>query len=251
MILAAQLYTLREYCKTPEDIKASLKKVRDIGYTSVQVSGIGPIDPAELKAIVDELGLSICATHTPYQRFKEDLNNVIREHKLYGCEYVGLGAMPLEFRNTEGFHGFAKEFNKIGRELRKNGLQFVYHNHRFEFEKFNGKTGMEILTDETDPENFWFLMDTYWVQAGGANPVTWIEKLKGRMKVIHFKDMAIVKDQQVYAEIGYGNLEWEKIINACADAGIDWVAIEQDTCPGDPFVSLKMSYDFLKSKGLS
>ena len=142
MILAAQLYTVREYMKTPEDIRISLKKVRDIGYTSVQVSGIGPIDPKELKAVTDELGLTICATHIPYVRFKEDLENVIKEHQLYNCRYVGIGSMPPEFRNGEGFYRFAKEFDKIGAELKKNGLQFVYHNHRFEFEKFNGKLGM-------------------------------------------------------------------------------------------------------------
>jgi len=68
------------------------------------------------------------------------------------------------------------------------------------------------------------------------------------MGVIHFKDMAIVNDQQVFAEIGNGNLEWEPIIQACRDTGIEWVAIEQDTCPGDPFDSLKQSYEYLKGR---
>lgn len=248
MILAAQLYTVREFMKTPEDIRASLKKVRDIGYTSVQVSGIGHIEPKELKRITDELGLSICATHIPYKRFREDLENVIKEHQLYQCPYVGIGSMPPEFRNEEGFYRFAKEFDKIGAELKKNGLQFVYHNHRFEFEKFNGKLGLEILMDETGPENFWFLLDTYWVQSGGADPVRWIHKLKGRMGVIHFKDMAILNDQQIFAEIGNGNLEWDSIIQACSETGIEWIAIEQDTCLGDPFDSLKQSYEFLKGR---
>lgn len=248
MILAAQLFTLRDFLKTPEDIEVSLKKVRDMGYTAVQVSGVGPVKAEVLKQITDDLGLKICATHIPYQRFKDDLSNVIREHHLYGCKYVGIGSMPNEFRNEEGFHQFAQEFNTIGSELKKSGLQFVYHNHRFEFEKYNGKTGMEILMDETSEENFWFLMDTYWVQAGGADPMRWIYKLKGRMGVIHFKDMAIVNDQQVFAEVGYGNIEWEPIIKACHDTGIQWVAIEQDSCPGDPFESLKKSYDYLKNR---
>lgn len=248
MILAAQLYTVREFMKTPEDIRASLIKIRDIGYTSVQVSGVGPIEPKELKAITDDLGLSICATHIPYNRFKQDLKNVIEEHQLYECPYVGIGSMPVEFRNEEGFYRFAKEFDEIGKELKKNGLQFVYHNHRFEFEKFSGKTGLDILVDETSPENFWFLLDTYWIQSGGADPVRWIHKLKGRMGVIHFKDMAILNDQQMFAEIGKGNLEWDSIIQACRETGIEWIAIEQDACLGDPFYSLKMSYDFLKDK---
>ncbi|NLK67843.1 MAG: sugar phosphate isomerase/epimerase [Clostridiaceae bacterium] len=248
MILAAQLYTLRDYLKTPEGIKESLKKVRDIGYTSVQVSGIGPIESNELKKIVDDLGLTICATHIGYNRFKEDLNNVIKDHLIYGCKYVGLGSLPTEFRNEDGFRNFAKEFSEIGKELKKHGSQFVYHNHHFEFEKYNGKTAFDIILDESSKEDFGILLDTYWVQAGGADPVYWIHKLKGRMGVIHFKDMVIRNEKQEFAEVGHGNMNWGPIIEACYETGIEYVAIEQDTCLGDPFESLKMSYEFLKDK---
>ncbi len=248
MVLAAQLYTLRDFLKTPEDIKVSLKKVAEMGYSSVQVSGLGPIEPSKLMDMTTELGLSICATHIPYQRFIDDLKNVIKEHHLYGCRNVGLGAMPDTLRNEDGYHKFAKEFNEIGKELSKNDLHFVYHNHNFEFEKFHGKTGMDILLDETSPEYFHFLMDTYWVQAGGADPVRWIYKLKGRMDVIHFKDMGIHHGQQTFFEIGAGNIEWAPIIQACRDTNIRWIAIEQDTCLDNPFKSLETSYEFLKDK---
>ena len=51
--VALQLYTLRDYTKTPADIRHTLKKVRAIGYEAVQASGMGPIDDAELVEILD------------------------------------------------------------------------------------------------------------------------------------------------------------------------------------------------------
>lgn len=241
--IVAQLYTVRDFTKTPEDIKKTLHKVKAIGYDAVQVSGIGPIDPSHLKDLVDEAGVKIVVTHVPYNRMIDDFDALVKEHKLWNCDYVGLGSMPPKYRGSkEGFKTFAKEASKIAKRFTENGLRFVYHNHNFEFEKFDGVTGMEILLEETDPKFFDFEIDTYWVQAGGANPVEWIKKVDGRMNVIHLKDMGIKEGKQVYAEIGEGNLNWPVIFKACEDISIKWYCVEQDICPGDPFDSLTISF---------
>jgi len=244
--IAAQLYTLREFTKTPQNIDNTMKRLSKTGYEAVQVSGMGAIDPKELKKIVDEYGLRICITHTPYDRIINDFDNVVREHKLWNCEYVGLGSMPPEFeRNSDGYKTFAQAISKIAKKYNNEGLKFAYHNHNFEFEKYNGITGMDILFRESDPEAFGFELDTYWIQAGGADPVEWIYKVKGRMGVVHLKDMAIVNREQVFAEIGEGNMNWNNIIKACEKTGVEWYAIEQDECRRDPFESLDMSFRFL------
>lgn len=245
--IAAQLYTLREFLKTPGDIYETLKKVKKMGYNAIQVSGMGPIDPAELKKMVDEIGLKICVTHISWDRLKNDLDNVIKEHKLWDCKYVGLGSAPGECRgNLDGYKKFLEEVSVIAKKIYDNGLQFVYHNHKFEFEKFDGKTAMDFLFENSDPKAFGFELDTYWVQSGGANPVNWIRKVEGRMKVVHFKDMAIKEDKQVFAEIGEGNLDWPEIIKACRETGVEWYAVEQDVCQRDPFESLEMSIRYLE-----
>ena len=41
--VAAQLYTIRDHLKTPQDTAKSMRKIRSIGYEAVQVSGMGPI----------------------------------------------------------------------------------------------------------------------------------------------------------------------------------------------------------------
>lgn len=252
-VLAAQLYTVRQFTQTPKDIAQTLKKVRDIGYRSVQVSAFGPIAPQDLKALLDENGLGVCITHTAPDRLWNDLPAVIAEHKLWGCPNVAIGMMPKPYRDAgeEGFHKFATDANEIGRKLHEAGLTFSYHNHRFEFERFGAKLGMDIIYGETDPRYVMAELDTYWVQYGGCDPVQWIKRMKRRMPVVHFKDMAIKADAPIMAEVGEGNLNWPAIIDACRAAGVRWYAVEQDICPGDPFDSLAISYRNLKAMGLT
>ena len=242
LIPAAQLYTVRDFIKTPEEIRESLTRIRKMGYTSVQVSGMGKIDPQAFKELIDELGLTVCATHSPFDKMQQDPKSVADYHLLWGCPNVGVGSMPDSYRGSEeGFRAFAKAANEVGKAMQQYGLKFVYHNHNFEFAKFNGKRGFDILMEETDPDCVGFIMDTYWVQAGGCDPVEYIYKLAGRMDVIHFKDYAVDGFTPCFAAVGEGNLNFEKIVKACKDTGVRWAAVEEDVCPRDPFDCLETS----------
>ncbi|HBQ63448.1 MAG TPA: sugar phosphate isomerase/epimerase [Clostridiales bacterium] len=250
--IAAQLYTVRDFMKVPADMKESLMKIKKIGYRAVQVSGVGPVDPAEFKAYADEAGLVICATHVGFSALQNDLESVIRQHKTWQCKYAGIGGMPAEYRTEKGYSEFARIASEIGKKLADNGLQLIYHNHNFEFERFGNRTGLDILIEESDPAAFHLELDTFWVQSGGGNPVDWILKAGNRMKVAHFKDYNYHREQKfIFAEIGNGNLNWDAIIAACKKTGVEWAAVEQDVCPGNPFDSLETSFRFLASKGLS
>jgi len=249
-VLAAQLYTVREFTKTPADIATTMKKVSEIGYKAVQLSALGPMEPKELRKVVDGEGLTVCATHTDYERMRDNPQAVIEEHNILGCKHAAIGGLPGEYRNAEGFVKFAKEASEVARKLKEDGLTFSYHNHSFELERFNGRTGLQILDEESDPEVFNFEIDTYWIQHGGGDPVAWIRKMKGRMPLVHLKDMAMRGSQQLFAEVGEGNLNWPAILDACKESGAEWYIVEQDTCQRDPFESLAISFRNLKAMGI-
>ncbi len=251
-VLAAQLYTVRQFTQTASDFATAMRKVREIGYRAVQISAIGPIPPAAVKAILDREGLAVCNTHTGAERLWSDLPAVIAEHRLWNCRHVAIGSMPEEYHRSgeEGFRRFAQEASAIGRALADAGLTFSYHNHSFEFERFGRRTGLDIIYDESDPRHLQAEIDTYWVQHGGGDPAAWVRKVKGRMPVVHLKDMVILRGEQAMAEIGEGNLNWPAILEACREAGVEWYAVEQDTCQRDPFESLAISYRNLKEMGL-
>jgi sugar phosphate isomerase/epimerase len=250
-VLAAQLYTLRDFTKTPDAIADTLHKVKQLGYDAVQLSALGPIEPSALKAILDREGLSVCATHVPYDRLRDDLPAVIEEHHLWGCRHVAIGGLPAAYRNHEGYRRFAQEASAIARELANANLTFSYHNHSFELEKFEGRTALAMLYEESDPAVFFAEIDTYWLQHGGADPSVWIRSMKDRIPLVHLKDMAVKDNTPIMAEVGEGNMNWSAILEACKEANVEWYIVEQDYCQRDPFESLQISLRNLQGMGLS
>ena len=248
-VIGAQLYTLREFTQTPGDIAQTLKKVGEIGYEAVQVSGFGPIDKKELRTILDGEGLRCAATHVPFETMRDDFGRVVDEHKILGCEYPAIGGMPSEYRNPDGFHRFARDATDVAARFKEHGMTFGYHNHSWELERSGDQTVLGLLMEGCGPE-VTFEIDTYWVQHGGGCPASWIRRASGRIPLLHLKDMAILDGQQVMAEIGEGNLDWAGILDAARSAGVVWYLVEQDVCQRDPFESLAISLRNLRAMGL-
>ena len=249
MKVGAQLYTVRDLCKTAEEFRETLHKLYDIGYRDVQISAIN-LPPKEIRAICDEVGMKIIITHSSPNRILNDTAAVIEEHRLLGCDYVGIGALPGQYeKSRDGIKRFAENFSRAGRILKENGMTFHYHNHSFEMEKTDGKMWFDIMSEESDPEVFFFILDVYWLQHGGLSPVEYINKLGKRIKVLHYKDMAIRNWKQSFASIGSGNLNWNDILSASLQNDIPYAMIEQDSdFVDDPISELERSFLFLKGK---
>jgi sugar phosphate isomerase/epimerase len=243
MVLGAQLYTVREFTQTEKDVESTFKRIADIGYKFIQVSGMGNIPAEMVREIADKNGLKIVITHTNQERVMKDTLAVIKEHQIMGCKHIGLGSMGFTPSGAESYYKFIKDYDEAASLIHKNGMRLHYHNHSFEFQKYGDKTGFDILVNETDPELWGFILDTYWVQVGGKNPVDVIFALKGRIDAIHFKDLTIVDNKQRMTEVMEGNFNWCKIIEACENTGISYALVEQDSdWTVGPFESLETSY---------
>lgn len=250
--IAAQMYTLRQFTKNPQDMAETLHKVRAIGFEAVQLSGHGPIDVNELHGMLEREGLTVCATHIGFDRMQNELDKVMEEHRILGCKNLAIGGLPAAYRtDAASYMRFAKEASDIARKLAENGFTWSYHNHSFELERFGDRTALDILFHESDPKYFLGEIDTYWIQHGGGDPAQWVLDLKGRIKLLHLKDMATRGGkEQLMAEIGEGNLNWPRILDAAKQAGVEWYIIEQDICQRDPFESLAISFRNVKTMGL-
>ncbi|HZZ43758.1 MAG TPA: sugar phosphate isomerase/epimerase [Tepidisphaeraceae bacterium] len=249
--IAAQLYTLREFTKTPADIVSTLKRVKRMGYDAVQASALGKIDPKELARIYEGEGLTCCATHTPLDRLRKETSSVIDEHHLWKCRYTAIGGFYPTDPATADWTGFAADYSQVAKQYKSGGLSLGYHNHNHELASFDGKSALQILLDGCSKE-LWFELDTYWLVAGGADPVQWISKVAGRIPCIHLKDMIVTpKREQRMAEVGQGNLNWPGILAAARTADTEWFIVEQDDMYGaDPFECLATSLRNLKEMGL-
>ena len=247
MKLVAQFYSLRTECKTPEELYSSMKKVKDIGYEIIQISGVCDIEAERLKSYSDELSLPITCTHKPFDSIVNDTENLIKYHKTIGCPVIGLGSMSGEYRESvESVREFIKVIREPIKKIKDAGLSFTYHNHSFEFEDKGGTNIFELLFEEL-PEAV-FLPDVYWIKHGGYDPLETLERIckAGRTTNVHFKDMKTEPKGEICA-CGNGVIDFAPIAKLLKKYGIENILVEQDNAPnfGDVFAQMKMSFDHL------
>ena len=243
--IAVQLYTVRDFCTSASALAATAKKLRQIGYEAAQVSGVSDdIPPQEVRRILADEGIKICATHENGDLIRSNPLAVVE--RLKAMEVVHT-AYPypagVDFSDAAAVKAMVSDLDAAGAVLRENGCILSYHNHAIEFTRIGNEVLMDYIARATSPENLKFELDTYWVQFGGADPVAWCKKASGRLPILHCKDFGFgTNNTPFFAEIGYGNLDFPAIVAAADAGGTEWFVVEQDTCPGDPFLSLEKSY---------
>ena len=255
MKVGVQLYTVHDFCGTLDGFADTLARIADMGYSTVQVSGTCPYEAEWLAEQIRKNGLHVGITHNPSSAIIGDTDNLIAKHKVFGCEYIGLGIMDncgIETYENE----FKRDYKPAAQKIAAAGMKFMYHNHYHEYTaKYeDGTPLLHRMAEEFTADEMGFTLDTYWVKYGGADVVEEIKYLKGRLPVVHFKDMLVNEAGEIkMAWVGGGNrLDFEKIIPAFEAAGTKYAYIEQDDCNGEnPFDCLKKSYDYLKSLGLT
>jgi sugar phosphate isomerase/epimerase len=256
--LAVQMYTIRDFLKNERDLAESLAKISAMGYPAVQLSAVGAmngenpeVSATQARKMLDDNGLKCIATHRNWDDLAQKTEQEIEFHRTLGCDFTAIGGLPKSYQENgaEGYAQFVRDAAPVIARLKEAGIRFGYHNHAFEFERIGAgrRTLYDIFIEEGGPD-FLLEIDIYWVGHAGFNPLRLIERCHGRMPVIHIKDKEVAEREPVMAPIGEGNLDWEHILPACEEAGVEWYAVEQDVCRRDPFDCLRSSFEFLSGQ---
>lgn len=257
MLIGAQLFTLRESCKTLEDLDETLKRVADMGMTTVQLSGVCAYEPDWMAEKLKSYGLSAPITHFAYDKTVGDPAETLRFHQTMGTPYIGLGMMPGQYLRDvteQKIKDFITEVTPAVETFAAAGCKFMYHNHWHELAKIDDRFILDMLCDAFPADAFGVTADVYWIQHAGEDPVAWLHKLKGRVDCAHFKDMAKDADgKNMMVANGEGTeMDYPAILKACVDTGVKYGFIEQDDCHGqDPFACMKRSLDYFRAMGFN
>ncbi len=243
--IGVQLYTLRDSCGDPESFDKSCAWIAEQGLRDVQVSGVGIQDAGAIKEILDRHGLRCIVTHRGLDALR-DVEATLAYHRTLGCRYAALGAFSGD---EAAWRAFAEEFSALADTYATEGLMLGYHNHSHEFMPFaddpaqiDPKACPMWLLFEHCSKNVWFEIDTFWIAHAGADPADWIERVSGRIPVVHFKDLTMGEGRtQKICEVGAGNLNWPRILEACKQAGVESYMIERDDGDLPAFKSLEIS----------
>lgn len=252
--LGIQTYSLRDQIR--KDGAKALDFLKEQGFKYVEI-GIGNhygMSKEQMRDALKERGLVPVSAHAGHDYLLNNIDAAIEEAKFFGLKYVGIAwashKSPLDEAQTLKI---AEDFNKIGKKMKENGIQFFYHNHGFEFRPYKDGTLMDLLMEKTDSENVKYEMDLLWVVHPGADPVKYLEKYPDRWVLIHLKDLkkgvegnfsgGTAKENDVI--LGTGQVDYPAVLKAAQKIGVKYYFIEDES--KDVLEQVPQSLKFLES----
>jgi len=251
------LFSIRNLIKTEESFLDTAIKLREMGYTCMQYSG-GEFNPEMIKRVTETAQLPVCVTHVPFDRIVGETDKLMEEHDLFGCRSIGLGALSTKYLlDADQFKDAVERLNKAGETMAKNGFEFCYHHHSFEFYRIDGITAFDYMLENAPYINF--TLDTYWLQYGGVDIIKTIERVGDRMSYLHMKDYKIaaqLKEDGTYrfvpdfAPVGEGNIDFKAVIKTASAYNVREYLVEQDNAAlmEDTLDEVRRSIKYIKKE---
>ena len=256
----------------------TLKACAEMGYHCMEVSQIPMTaeNVSGMRKACREFGIKIAANTAalepmapgmPGEYLVSDFDKIVEDCKALDTNMLRIGMLPITCMGSrEKAVDFVKRADEMAERLGEHGIDLYYHNHHVEFVKYDGQYLLDIIRDNT--KKMGFELDIHWIHRGGENPVEFVKKYAGRIRLLHLKDYRISEvklpegkfdpktfmqsftSNVQFAEVGEGSLPVKECIEAGLAGGSEYFLIEQDDTYGrDPFESLKISRDNLIALG--
>jgi sugar phosphate isomerase/epimerase len=238
--IGMELYTVRSL--TAKDLAGTLAQLAKIGYKEVEFAGYQGHTAAEVRAMLDQNGLTAPSAHIDLPKIENEADVTFADAKVVGHRWITVPSLPRGPRQTvDDWKQIAARFNAAAKKVNDAGFKFAFHNHNDVFRKAGDQLPIDILMQETDPTLVSYQMDVYWVVNGGGNPVDLLGKYPGRFKMLHLKDSMGAPDHK-RADVGAGTIDFKAVLSHAK--GIDNYFVERDD-PTDPMASATASFNYL------
>ena len=251
-----QLYAVREQLRA--DAEHTLHAIRKIGFGEVETAGFAGLSAAAFRRLLDDAGLNCPSAHLQFDR--SDFGPAFEQAHALGAHYAASGSLRDLLASAaaasggmslDEAHRTAELANRIGEQAQRAGLQYVYHNHDFEFATQPGGIAYDLLLKETDPALVQFEIDCGWMSLGGGDPREYFRSYPGRFPLIHVKDFLprpAQAGEHLGAELGHGMIDYPPIFAAAERAGLKHYFAEQEG-PFDHLSQLeaaRQAYEYLR-----
>lgn len=234
---SVQLWSVRD--ETEKDFAGTLKKLAQMGYTGVEFAGYGGLGAQEMKDVLVSNSLKPVGAHIGLERLTTALDEEIAYHKVLGTEYL---ICPFsKIKTSDDTIQLAQTLKPVVKKVTDAGFKFAYHNHAHEFEKCCGDYLLDILFANLPPQALMEL-DIFWISYAGVDPLTYMEKHKDRLKLIHVKQ--INKDKKC-VDLDQGILDYKDIITKAKALGVQQFILEQEEYAVSSMVSVKNDVDYI------
>lgn len=252
--LSVQLYSLRE--RSAKDFRAVLKDVADMGYMGVEPAGFWDVRPTEMKKMVEDLGMKIYSSHSPWCFSKRNVGECMDIADMLGLKTIVCGFNPDDFKDMDSIKRTADTVNSLQEILVRNGYILFQHNHYWEFERLNGRFKYEIYAELCTGVKF--ELDSFWsTNKGSEDPVAILKQFADRTILVHMKDGVCKQnadggnmvdgllDMKIdLLPLGNGTMPIKDLVTAMPDS-VETIVVELDYCEQEMTSAIAQSYNFM------
>jgi len=232
------------------DVPGTLKKLADAGFQSIELcspvgyadsgfAAVGKYKPAEFRKMLADVNLTCESSHFGIGELRKDLSGRIAWANDIGLKQMLVPSLDGPKHPTlDDVKRAADEYNKIGEQSAKAGLQQGLHNEDFELSTVDGKRTYDLLFDLLDPKlvKFQFQVSTI---SQGYDAAEYFTKYPGRFVSMHVQGWS-AKTRKITA-VGQDTLDWPKIFSAAKTGGVKNYFVEMN------LEQMKASVPFLRS----
>lgn len=255
--VALQLWTVKQHAS--ENFAETLKKVKEIGYDLVELADLYGLTPREIRTALRAAGVKAIAAHVSVEDLIREPEQTISVYKRIGVRYIVLPNVPENMRPgiAEDYDAVLKQIALIGQHCGEQGIELLYHNHDFEFNKMpDGTYGLDYMFGHLPWEYLRPELDLGFIKTVGEEPTEYLKKYYGQVPVVHLKDYVKVDSSDVYPDglkncpLGQGIQDMPAILDETVNCYVRYVVVEQDD-PNelDEIEAAKQSRDYLRSLG--
>lgn len=247
-VLSIQLYTLREL----GDIDRILDAAAAAGFRYVEMIGSHLDDPERTRRKLEIRGIEGSSSHVGLAQLREKPEAIMAACEILGITELYMPAVPPGDRDMDaaGWRALGAELGELAEDFQASGIRLGYHNHHWELKPKEGeKTALELIFEAAGSSPLTWQADVAWLARGGAEPKSWLSRHRDRLLSAHVKDIAPVGenlDEDGWADVGHGVLDWPALWQACRANGAGWMVVEHDK-PADPTGTARQSHDYLVS----
>jgi sugar phosphate isomerase/epimerase len=240
--IGLQLYTVRSVIA--QDVEGTLTALARIGYKEVEFAGLYGNTAAQMRQILDRVGLRAVSSHHGMRDIRGEWQRQLDAANTLGQQYVIVASIDRAERSADAYRRIAEEFNKAGEAAKAAGLKFGYHNHDYEFADLGGTTGYDVLLAQTDPSLVVMELDLFWAVQGSRDPLSLFAAHPGRFHLVHVKDRTASGEM---VNVGSGVIDFRTIFARSDQAGIRHAFVEHDN-PTSPLDDVRASFEHLRGQ---
>ena len=247
MKLAVQIYSVRN----AGDFDTQLKLARDAGFEWIESVASHGLAPAKFAQTLADHGLKLCSMHAGLELLESHPEQVVDACHATGCKLVVMPWLPRgELSATgAGWAAMGERLAGISATLAKGGLRLGYHNHDFEFFRYDGRTALEWLFEAVPASQLAWEADLGWVRRAGEDPLRWAQRYADRLVAVHAKDIAPDGPRRAedgWCTLGQGIVGWNNLLPALRER-CDLFIFEHDN-PREYLETLRTSFQLMRAK---